>query len=124
MQEAYASATQRVNTSKLTRILESAAEEHQPPLVQGRRVKLKYAHAGGYNPPRIIIHGNQVESLPGSYARYLENYFRRSLGVMGTPIKIEYREAENPFAGRKNKLSDSQLRKRKRLMKFVKKKGR
>jgi len=123
VQEAFASATQRVNTSKLTRILESAAEEHQPPLVQGRRVKLKYAHAGGYNPPRIIIHGNQVESLPGSYARYLENYFRRSLGVMGTPIKIEYREAENPFAGRKNKLSDSQVRKRKRLMKFVKKKG-
>jgi len=123
VEEAFASATQRVNTSKLTRILESAAEEHQPPLVQGRRVKLKYAHAGGYNPPRIIIHGNQVDSLPGSYARYLENYFRRSLGVMGTPIKIEYREAENPFAGRKNKLSDSQIRKRKRLMKFVKKKG-
>lgn len=120
--EAYASATQRVGTAKLTRIMEMAAEEHQPPLVRGRRVKLKYAHAGGYNPPRVIIHGNQVNDLPGAYQRYLINYFRKSLGVMGTPIKIEFRESENPFAGRKNKLTLSQQRKRKRLMKHIKKK--
>jgi len=69
--EAYASASARVGTAKLTRILETAVEDHQPPLVSGRRVKLKYAHAGGYNPPRVIIHGNQVDSLPGSYKRYL-----------------------------------------------------
>ncbi|WP_258239947.1 ribosome biogenesis GTPase Der [Pseudidiomarina homiensis] len=119
--EAYASATQRVGTSKLTRIMEMAVEEHQPPLVRGRRVKLKYAHAGGYNPPRVIIHGNQVNDLPGAYQRYLTNYFRKSLGVMGTPIKIEFRESENPFAGRKNKLTLSQQRKRKRLMKHIKK---
>lgn len=119
--EAYTSATQRVSTSKLTRILEMAVDEHQPPLVRGRRVKLKYAHAGGYNPPRIIIHGNQVEDLPGSYQRYLINYFRKSLGVMGTPIKVEFRESENPFAGRKNKLTMTQQRKRKRLMRFIKK---
>lgn len=121
VQEAYASATARVGTSKLTRILEIAVEEHQPPLVRGRRVKLKYAHAGGYNPPRVIIHGNQVTDLPGAYQRYLTNYFRKSLGVMGTPIKIEFRDSDNPYAGRKNKLTMSQLRKRKRLMKFVKK---
>ncbi len=120
--EAYASATQRVNTSKLTRILEMAIDEHQPPLVRGRRVKLKYAHAGGYNPPRVIVHGNQVTDLPGSYQRYLINYFRKSLGIMGTPIKVEFRESENPFAGRKNKLTLTQQRKRKRLMKFIKKK--
>ncbi|RUO62577.1 ribosome biogenesis GTPase Der [Pseudidiomarina insulisalsae] len=120
--EAYASATQRVGTSKLTRILEMAVDEHQPPLVRGRRVKLKYAHAGGYNPPRIIIHGNQVKDLPGAYQRYLINYFRKSLGVMGTPIKVEFRESENPFAGRKNQLTLSQQRKRKRLMKFIKRK--
>ncbi|MGQ4276530.1 ribosome biogenesis GTPase Der [Pseudidiomarina sp. E22-M8] len=119
--EAYTSATQRVSTSKLTRILEMAVDEHQPPLVRGRRVKLKYAHAGGYNPPRVIIHGNQVEDLPGSYQRYLINYFRKSLGVMGTPIKVEFRESENPFAGRKNKLTMTQQRKRKRLMRFIKK---
>ncbi|WP_339877496.1 ribosome biogenesis GTPase Der [Pseudidiomarina gelatinasegens] len=118
--EAYASASARVGTSKLTRILETAVEDHQPPLVSGRRVKLKYAHAGGYNPPRIIIHGNQVDSLPGSYKRYLMNYFRKSLGVMGTPIKIEFRESENPYAGRKNQLTLSQTRKRKRLMRHLK----
>ena len=119
--EAYASASARVGTAKLTRILETAVEDHQPPLVSGRRVKLKYAHAGGYNPPRVIIHGNQVDSLPGSYKRYLMNYFRKSLAVMGTPIKVEFKESVNPFAGRKNKLTMTQMRKRKRLMKFIKK---
>lgn len=63
----------------LTRILRMAADEHQPPLVNGRRVKLKYAHPGGYNPPIIVIHGNQVEKLADSYKRYLSNYFRKSL---------------------------------------------
>ena len=83
VKEAYASATKRVGTSQLTRILEAAVEDHQPPLVRGRRVKLKYAHAGGYNPPRIVVHGNQVNDLPESYKRYLMNYFRRSLELMG-----------------------------------------
>ena len=121
VEEAYKSATQRVSTSKLTKIMEMAQEEHQPPLVGGRRVKLKYAHAGGYNPPRIVIHGNQVTRLPGSYQRYLTNYFRKALGVMGTPIKVEFREPKNPYAGKKNNLTLSQQRKRRRLMKFVKK---
>ncbi|RTE86208.1 MULTISPECIES: ribosome biogenesis GTPase Der [Gammaproteobacteria] len=121
VQEAYASATKRAGTAHLTRILTSAVEEHQPPLVRGRRVKLKYAHAGGYNPPRVVIHGNQVDDLPESYKRYLMNYFRRSLGLMGTPIKIETRNSDNPFAGKKNKLTISQQRKRKRMMRFVKK---
>lgn len=118
--EAYESASRRVGTSMLTRIMESAQDEHQPPLVRGRRVKLKYAHAGGYNPPRIIIHGNQVADLPGAYQRYLINYFRKALGVMGTPIKVEFRESRNPYAGRKNQLTLTQERKRKRLMKFIK----
>ena len=122
VEEAYASATQRIGTSKLTKIMEMAQDEHQPPLVSGRRVKLKYAHAGGYNPPRIVIHGNQVTDLPGSYKRYLMNYFRKALGIMGTPIKIEFKEPKNPFAGKKNQLTLSQQRKRKRLMKFLKKK--
>ncbi|RJG40247.1 ribosome biogenesis GTPase Der [Motilimonas pumila] len=121
VQEAYRSATKRVSTSMLTRIMQMAADDHQPPLVRGRRVKLRYAHAGGYNPPRIIVHGNQVSSLPDSYKRYLMNYFRKSLDIMGTPIRVEFKEGDNPFAGRKNKLTASQERKRKRLMKFHKK---
>ena len=121
IQEAYRSATKRISTSMLTRIMNMAAEDHQPPLVRGRRVKLKYAHAGGYNPPRIIIHGNQVKDLPESYKRYLINYYRKSLKIMGTPIHIEFQEGDNPFEGRRNKLTQTQIRKRRRMMSFVKK---
>lgn len=101
--EAYNSATKRISTSMVTRIMKMAQDDHQPPMIRGRRIKLKYAHAGGYNPPRIVIHGNQVDDLPDSYKRYLMNYYRKALDVMGTPIKIEFREGENPFEDKKHK---------------------
>ncbi|WP_114193355.1 ribosome biogenesis GTPase Der [Edaphovirga cremea] len=119
--EAYRCSTKRVSTSLLTRIMQMAADDHQPPLVRGRRVKLKYAHAGGYNPPIVVIHGNQVQDLPDSYKRYLMNYYRRSLEVMGTPIRIQFKEGDNPFAGKRNTLTPNQMRKRKRLMSHLKK---
>ncbi|MBN6067838.1 ribosome biogenesis GTPase Der [Aggregatibacter actinomycetemcomitans] len=121
IKEAYECATQKMTTSMLTRILQIATEEHQPPMIGGRRVKLKYAHPGGYNPPIIVIHGNQVDKLPDSYKRYLSNHFRRSLKIIGSPIRLQFQEGNNPFAGRRNKLTPNQLRKRKRLMKFIKK---
>jgi len=121
VKEAYECATQKMTTSMLTRILQIAVDEHQPPMISGRRVKLKYAHPGGYNPPIIVIHGNQVDKLPDSYKRYLSNYYRKSLKIIGSPIRLLFQEGSNPFAGRKNKLTPSQLRKRKRLMKFIKK---
>ncbi|CAX60903.1 MULTISPECIES: ribosome biogenesis GTPase Der [Erwinia] len=120
--EAYDCSTRRVNTSMLTRIMNMAADDHQPPLVRSRRVKLKYAHAGGYNPPIVVIHGNQVKDLPDSYKRYLMNYFRRSLEVMGTPIRIQFKEGDNPYEGKRNLLTPNQLRKRKRLISHLKKK--
>ncbi|MCV5978018.1 ribosome biogenesis GTPase Der, partial [Escherichia coli] len=86
----------------------------------GRRIKLKYAHAGGYNPPIVVIHGNMVRELPDSYKRYLMNYFRKSLEIMGTPIRINFQNSENPFENRANKLTLSQERKRKRMMSVVK----
>lgn len=116
--EAYESATRRTSTALLTRIMQMAQQDHQPPMVRGRRVKLKYAHAGGYNPPRIIVHGNQLNDLPDSYKRYLINYFRKSLKVMGTPIRVEFQEGANPFENKKNALTLSQERQRKRLMKL------
>lgn len=122
VQEAYASATKRINTALLTDIMEMAQTDHQPPLIRGRRVKMKYAHAGGYNPPVVVIHGNQVKELPDSYKRFLTNYYRKSLNIMGTPIKIEFREGSNPYEGKKNKLTLAQERKRKRLLSFHKKK--
>ncbi|WP_392552450.1 ribosome biogenesis GTPase Der [Orbus wheelerorum] len=119
IQEAYDCATRRVSTALLTKIMQMAQDDHQPPLVQGRRVKLKYAHAGGYNPPIVVIHGNQVTDLPDSYKRYLMNYFRRSLKIMGSPIRVQFKEGNNPFEGRKNSLTTSQQRKRRRLLKHV-----
>ena len=121
IKEAYACATQKMTTSLLTRILQMATDEHQPPMIGGRRIKLKYAHPGGYNPPIIVVHGNQMDKLPDSYKRYLSNYYRKSLKIIGSPIRLLFQKCSNPFAGRKNKLTPNQLRKRKRLMKFIKK---
>ncbi len=120
VQEAYKSATTRVGTSVLTRIMKMATEDHQPPMVRGRRVKLKYAHAGGYNPPIVVIHGNLVNELPDSYKRYLMNYYRKSLDIMGTPIRIQFQSSENPFEKKTTKATLSQDRKRKRLMSMMK----
>lgn len=110
VEEAFDSATKRISTSMVTKILDMAIFDHQPPMHNGRRIKLKYAHAGGYNPPIIVIHGNQAKHLPPSYKRYLMNYYRKSLKIMGTPIKIEFRETSNPFAGKK-KLSYTEQKK-------------
>lgn len=120
VQEAYKSATTRVGTSVLTRIMKMATDDHQPPMVRGRRVKLKYAHAGGYNPPIVVVHGNLVNELPDSYKRYLMNYYRKSLEIMGTPIRIQFQSSDNPFEGKTNKMTLSQERKRKRLMTMMK----
>ncbi len=120
--KAYESATHSMSTSRLTRILEDAISEHPLPLVRGRRIKLRYAHTGGHNPPIIVIHGNQVKDIPGHYVRYLEKKFRDVLGLHGTPVKLEFRSGENPFEGKKNKLTQRQINKKRRMMKHVKKK--
>ena len=110
VEEAFISATKRISTSMVTKILDMAIFDHQPPMHNGRRIKLKYAHAGGYNPPLIVIHGNQAKKLPNSYKRYLMNYYRKSLKIMGTPIRIDFKETSNPFAGKK-KLSYTEQKK-------------
>jgi GTP-binding protein len=118
---AYESATRDLSTPKLTRILERAMEAHQPPLLRGRRLKLRYAHQGGVNPPRIIIHGNQTDQVPASYQRYLTNYFIDAIKSVGTPVKIEFKGGSNPFAEKKNKLSKRQQFKRARMLQHIKK---
>ena len=117
--KAYESAMRKVSTPQLTRILEDALDDHQPPLVRGRRIKLRYAHQGGQNPPVIVIHGNQTDRIPVSYKRYLVNTFRKVLDFSGTPVRIEFKTGDNPFKGRRNKLTPRQQRKRKRLMKHM-----
>lgn len=118
--EAFESANRKVSTPLVNKILRAAVEEHNPPLVQGRRVKLRYAHTGGHNPPRIVIHGNQLDELPDAYRRYLSNTFQQRLRLVGTPVLIEFKTSENPFRDKKNVLTDSQRRKRRRMMRHVK----
>jgi GTP-binding protein len=119
---AYEAATKDLSTPQLTRVLEDAITQHQPPLVKGRRIKLRYAHQGGRNPPTIIIHGNQTEDVPDSYRRFLMNIYRKVFKLYGTPLRIEFKGGTNPFAGRKNVLTDRQKAKKRRLKKFIKKK--
>ena len=107
--QAYKAATTRLNTNRLTRILEDCVASHAPAMIHGRRIKLRYAHAGGQNPPIIVIHGNQLDHLPSSYVRYLEKAFRKALELRGTPISIELRTGDNPFAGKRNNLTQRQV---------------
>ncbi len=121
VERAYKAATRDLSTTELTRELEAAVMEHSPPLVRGRRIRLRYAHQGGRNPPVIVIHGNQTERLPESYRRYLINRFRKAFKLRGTPVRLSFRTSENPYKGKRNKLTPRQERKRARLMKRVKK---
>lgn len=120
--ELYDAAMIDMSTPVLSNLLKDAVTTHQPPLVNGRRIKLKYAHQGGRNPPVVVIHGTQTDALPGSYKRFLMNYFRDRLGLKGTPIRLEFKSPVNPFAGIKNKLTDRQVKKKQRLVKHAKKK--
>jgi len=94
---AYEASMREMATKELTRTLEHALTVHQPPLAQGRRIKLRYAHQGGRNPPRIVIHGNQTSSVPDAYTRYLVNVFRKRFDLFATPVVIEYRTDQNPY---------------------------
>ncbi|TEU30042.1 ribosome biogenesis GTPase Der [Alkanindiges illinoisensis] len=118
---AYDAAMTKIPTPKLTKILEDAVEQHQPPMISGRRIKLRYAHMGGLNPPLIVIHGNQTDKVPADYRRYLENVFRKVFKLEGTPIQIEFKAGINPFEGRKNQV-DARVadRKRRYVQKFKK----
>lgn len=103
VEQAYASATDKYSTNFLTRVLQDAVRDHEPPMVNGRRIKLRYAHPGGHNPPIIIIHGNQTAAVPSHYVRYLEKTFRRVMDLQGTPVRIEFKSSENPFSAAKKK---------------------
>jgi len=95
---AYESATRVLSTARLTKILQTAVAAHSPPVIRGRRIKLNYAHPGGNTPPTVLIHGNQTDSVPQSYCRYLENTYRKVLKLEGTPVRIKFKSGKNPFA--------------------------
>ncbi|VVD90414.1 ribosome biogenesis GTPase Der [Pandoraea terrigena] len=96
--EAYAAAMTKLPTPKLTRALNEAVEHQQPRRSGFSRPKLRYAHQGGSNPPIIVIHGNSLDGVTDSYRRYLENRFRETFKLKGTPLRIEFRNSANPYA--------------------------
>ena len=121
VERAWDSAFIKLNSNTLTRMLEDITRSHPPPRSGRFRAKLRYAHLGGSNPPTVVIHGNRTESLPNSYQRYLENRFRELLKIEGSPIRLELKSGDNPFEGRKNKLTDRQIKRKRRMMRHVKK---
>ena len=118
---AFDSSHLKVSPAKLTQILNDATEAHQPPMISGKRIKMRYAHMGGQNPPTIIVHGNKVDKTPADYRRYLENVFRRVYKLEGTPVRIDFKTSENPFEGRKTQMDERiAARKRRYVQKFKK----
>ncbi|HJQ63825.1 MAG TPA: ribosome biogenesis GTPase Der [Burkholderiales bacterium] len=94
---AYRAAMARLPTPRITRTLQAAVSRQQPPRAGRVRPKMRYAHQGGSNPPRIVVHGNALEHVPDSYRRYLERFFRDAFKLQGTPLKVEFRSGRNPY---------------------------
>ena len=116
IERAYQSAMLKVSTPRLNQVLADEVSQHQPPAISGRRIKLRYAHMGGHNPPVIVIHGNQADATPADYRRYLENVFRKVFRLQGTPVQIEFKTSENPFAGRKRVVDERVAARRRRFV--------
>ncbi|KRG44695.1 ribosome-associated GTPase EngA [Stenotrophomonas pictorum JCM 9942] len=117
--QAHASATMEFSTSEVNRALEIAYETNPPPAIRGHVSKLRYVHPGGSNPPTFIVHGTRLKDLPESYKRYLENFFRKRFKLVGTPVQFIFREGTNPYEGKKNVLTERQVKAKRRLMKHV-----
>ena len=111
---AFAAAMAKMPTPKLTRALQAAVEQQQPPMAGRFRPKMRYAHQGGSNPPIIVIHGSGLDGVKAPYKRYLENTFQKAFKLKGTPLRIELRSSANPFEGRHKPLTEKQDAQRRR----------
>jgi GTP-binding protein len=109
----------KISTPRLNQTLQQAMTAHQPPLIRGRRIKLRYIHQAGQNPPWFIVHGNQVDEVPENYKQYLINFFRNTFSLEGTPIRLEFRQGKNPYQHHKNVLTTRQQKKRRRLLEHI-----
>ena len=119
---AHNSAVRSFSTSEVNQALEIAVETNPPPSIRGHVSKLRYVHPGGENPPTFVVHGTRLKVLPDSYKRYLENFFRKRFKLVGTPVRMLFREGANPYEGKKNELTDRQVQRKRRLMRHVKRK--
>ena len=104
-----------------TDTIEKFITKNPPPSISGRQIKFKHVHFGGIHPTTFIIHSNQDKKIPKNYLKYLENSFRTELDLKSIQLKIIFRKSDNPYEGKKNKLSERQVKKRKRLIKHIKK---
>ena len=120
--ESAKSSIQDVPTSKISALIEKLTETKPPPYVQGRRIKLKYATQVNHQPPTFIIYGTQTSKLRDNYKRFLESQIRKAFQFKGTPIKLIFKDGDNPFAGKRNKLTTRQWKKRRRIIRIRKKK--
>jgi GTPase len=111
---AFAAAMAKLSTPKLTRALMAAVEQQQPPMAGRFRPKLRYAHQGGSNPPIVVIHGTGTDEIKATYRRYLENTFRTAFKLKGTPLRIQFKSAKNPYEGRRKPLTEKQDAQRRR----------
>jgi GTPase len=115
--QGYKSAFDKWPTKRLTELLKDIVADHQPPIVRGRRTKLRHAHQGGSNPPIIVVHGSKTDDIPDSYKRYLEKSFRKILKIKGTPIRFEFKSSDNPYATPTRNMSEKQRAKKVRITK-------
>ena len=95
---AFKAAFAKLATPQITRVLEEALQQHQPPISKGVRPKMRYAHQGGSNPPIIVIHGSHLDGVKDAYTRFLQKTFRKAFQLSGTPLRVQYKQGENPFA--------------------------
>lgn len=98
--QAFASANRELPTPRLNKIVQAAVASTPPPIVRGRRPRIKFAHQGGRNPPVVVLHGNQVRALTPSYRRYLSHALQKAFDLVGTPVTIQCKEGDNPFKDR------------------------
>ena len=120
MRRAHESAIRTFSTSEVNKALEIAYETNPPPSIRGHVSKLRYVHPGGENPPTFVVHGTRLKDLPDSYKRYLENFFRKRFKLVGTPVRMLFREGANPYEGKKNELTERQVARKRRLIRHVK----
>ncbi len=116
---AFEAAFKKLPTPQLTRVLSDAVAQHQPPISKGIRPKLRYAHQGGVNPPIVVVHGSHITGIKDSYKRFLEGIFRKTFQLVGTPLRVQFKQGENPYADTENKRKGSEgivtMRRRKTL---------
>ena len=105
---AFEAAFKKLPTPQLTRVLSDAVSQHQPPISKGIRPKLRYAHQGGVNPPIVVVHGSHITGIKDSYKRFLEGIFRKTFQLVGTPLRVQFKQGDNPYADTENKRKGSE----------------